>query len=83
MGLDSDACGQHSCAVNTHFCAVEMRSLERDAPTHSTINSQVSYLMCTPEMARAMINLWISLVPSKMVKILESRCQRSTGYSRT
>ncbi len=28
---------------------------------------QVSYLMCTPEMARAMINLWISLVPSKMV----------------
>ena len=28
---------------------------------------QLGYLMCTPEMARAMINLWISLVPSKMV----------------
>jgi len=24
--------------------------------------------MCTPEMARAMISRWISLVPSKMVK---------------
>jgi len=41
------------------------------------------YLMCTPEMAREMISRWISLVPSKMVKIFESRCQRSTGYSRT
>ncbi len=29
--------------------------------------SQVSYLMCTPEMARAMISRWISEVPSKMV----------------
>jgi hypothetical protein len=67
MGLDSDASGRRSCAVSTHLCAVEMRSHERDAPTHSTINSQASYLMCTPEMARAMINLWISLVPSKIV----------------
>jgi len=67
MGLDSDACGRHSCAVSTHFCAVEVRSHLRGAPTHSTINSQVSYLMCTPEMARAMISHWISLVPSKMV----------------
>ena len=25
------------------------------------------YLICTPEMARAMIRRWISLVPSKMV----------------
>ena len=41
------------------------------------------YLMCTPEMARAMMSRWISLVPSKMVKIFESRCHRSTGYSRT
>ena len=30
-------------------------------------NLQVTYLMCTPEMARAMISRWISLVPSKMV----------------
>ncbi len=28
---------------------------------------QLSYLMCTPEMARAMISRWISEVPSKMV----------------
>jgi len=27
----------------------------------------VGYRMCTPEMARAMTSLWISLVPSKMV----------------
>jgi hypothetical protein len=32
-----------------------------------TARPQVSYLMCTPEMARAMISRWISLVPSKMV----------------
>ena len=29
--------------------------------------TQFSYLMCTPEMARAMIRRWISEVPSKMV----------------
>ena len=29
------------------------------------------YLMWTPEMARLMISRWISLVPSKMVKIFE------------
>ena len=29
------------------------------------------YLMCTPEMARAMIRRWISLVPSKMVKVFK------------
>jgi hypothetical protein len=28
---------------------------------------RAGYLMCTPEMARAMISRWISLVPSKMV----------------
>ena len=33
--------------------------------------AQFSYLICTPEMARAMISRWISLVPSKMVKIFE------------
>jgi len=39
----------------------------------------VGYLMWMPEMARAMISRWISEVPSKMVKIFESRCHRSTG----
>ena len=32
---------------------------------------QLSYLMCTPEMARLMMSRWISLVPSKMVKIFD------------
>ena len=39
--------------------------------------------MCTPEMALAMIRRWISDVPSKIYTIFESRCQRSTGSSRT
>ena len=34
------------------------------------------------EMAREMTSCWICSVPSKMSKILASRCQRSTGYSR-
>ncbi len=33
----------------------------------------------SPVTARPMIMRWISEVPSKMVKILASRCQRSTG----
>ncbi|MFL0274407.1 hypothetical protein [Mycobacterium sp. SMC-19] len=32
-----------------------------------------------PVSARAMTSRWISLVPSKMVKIFASRCIRSTG----
>jgi len=32
---------------------------------------RLGYLMCTPEMARLMISRWISLVPSKMVKVFE------------
>ena len=38
-----------------------------------------SYLSGRPVMARAITSRWISLVPSKMVKILASRCIRSTG----
>jgi hypothetical protein len=41
-----------------------------------------NYSMRMPEMDRAITSCWISLVPSKMVWILASRCQRSTGYSR-
>jgi catechol 2,3-dioxygenase-like lactoylglutathione lyase family enzyme len=37
------------------------------------------YWRCRPEMARAITRCWISLVPSKMVKIFASRCIRSTG----
>ena len=40
------------------------------------------YSMRMPEIARAITSCWISLVPSKIVWILASRCQRSTGYSR-
>ena len=37
--------------------------------TSPATKAQFSYLMCTPEMARLMISRWISLVPSKMVKV--------------
>jgi len=30
---------------------------------------EVGYLTCTPEIARLMMSRWISLVPSKMVKV--------------
>ena len=36
----------------------------------------------SPVTARPMIRRWISEVPSKIVKILASLCQRSTGKSR-
>ena len=35
-----------------------------------------------PVIWRPMMSFWISLAPSKIVKIVASRCQRSTGYSR-
>jgi hypothetical protein len=41
-----------------------------------------SYSIRKPEMARPMTSCWICSVPSKMSKILASRCMRSTGYSR-
>jgi len=37
------------------------------------------YRTSSPVTARPMIIRWISDVPSKMVKILASRCHRSTG----
>jgi hypothetical protein len=40
------------------------------------------YRTSSPVTALPMIMRWISDVPSKMVKIFASRCQRSTGYSR-
>ena len=61
------------------------------APTSPTASCRHRGLLCPtrkqdafhsirmPEMARLMISRWISLVPSKMVKILASRAQRSTG----
>ena len=44
---------------------------------------KASYSTRRPVMAREITSCWICSVPSKMSKILASRCQRSTGYSRT
>ena len=62
------------------------RRLLRDPrrnPAGALLSLKNRYWMWSPEIARAMISCWISEVPSKIVKIFESRCQRSTGYSRT
>ena len=55
----------------------------RRNPAGALLPLKNCYWMWSPEIARAMISCWISEVPSKIVKIFESRCQRSTGYSRT
>ena len=49
---------------------------------HDRYTRRSGYRTSSPVTARPMIIRWISDVPSKMVKILASRCQRSTGYSR-
>jgi hypothetical protein len=51
-------------------------------PTWLSLPAVQGYRTSRPVTARPMIMRWISEVPSKMVKILASRCQRSTGYSR-
>lgn len=43
---------------------------------------QETHSIRKPEIAREITSCWISLVPSKIVWIFASRCQRSTGYSR-
>ena len=61
----------------------------RDDSRDGTISStrrrsaeRLNHSIRRPEIAREMTSCWISLVPSKIVWILASRCQRSTGYSR-
>ena len=49
------------------FCSAKPVTLLETTSRCWVMRPQLGYLMCTPEMARAMINLWISLVPSKMV----------------
>ncbi len=51
----------------------------RVARRHARSSEEESYLSGSPVIARAITSRWISLVPSKMVKIFASRCQRSTG----
>jgi hypothetical protein len=51
-------------------------------PEPSTGSSDAAsspYRTSSPVTARPMITRWISEVPSKIVKIFASRCQRSTG----
>ncbi len=48
----------------------------------SQVSASSGYRTSSPVTARPMIMRWISDVPSKMVKIFASRCQRSTGKSR-
>jgi len=50
--------------------------------TFGSAATPTTYSMRRPEIARLMTSCWICSVPSKMSKILASRCQRSTGYSR-
>jgi hypothetical protein len=49
---------------------------------HDRYNRRSSYRTSSPVIVRPISIRWISDVPSKMVKIFASRCQRSTGYSR-
>ena len=42
----------------------------------------LAYRTSSPVIVRPISIRWISDVPSKIVKIFASRCQRSTGYSR-
>jgi hypothetical protein len=60
------------------------RELEFTGPFKIRTSAMTSgyYRTSSPVAARPMIRRWISEVPSKIVKILASRCQRSTGYSR-
>jgi hypothetical protein len=51
-------------------------------PETRTVSAVQSYRTSSPVMARPMMRRWISEVPSKMVNIFASRCQRSTGNSR-
>ena len=57
------------------------RLTDRGVPTAPKVRI-AHYSIRRPLIARAITSCWISLVPSKIVWILASRCQRSTGYSR-
>ena len=60
-----------------------MASLNRSCVRYDDVATLWSvYSIRRPDIARAMTSCWISDVPSKIVWILASRCQRSTGYSR-
>ncbi len=56
-----------------------------ESPAHylrTLLRGYDNYSTRIPLIALAITSCWISLVPSKMVWIFASRCQRSTGYSR-
>jgi len=55
-------------AYRASCCAPNLIVFEDDRPLFSpTDHHDVPQRMCTPEMARATIKRWISLVPSKIV----------------
>src|SRR5690606_17163014 len=67
----------YDVAIICHDAAVVRRAgVPPRPPGHAR------YLTGRPVTVRPMTRRWISLVPSKIVKILASRCMRSTGYSR-
>ena len=70
---------------------IRLEMLRKPAPLFSArtascrsrgISAGQAYRTSSPVTALPMIIRWISDVPSKIVKIFASRCQRSTGYSR-
>ena len=71
------------------FLALEQLSYSRvdwmnDQPREHRIRKTAGqrYRTSSPVIVRPISIRWISDVPSKIVKIFASRCQRSTGYSR-
>ena len=68
-----------SAAIDLRFDGVGTLAIDR--PMSGEVAGEI-HSMRRPDIARAITSCWISLVPSKIVWILASRCQRSTGYSR-
>ena len=69
----------HLTTPNHHNDVVGRKFLTKHQFFH---RADENYSILKPDMARAMTSCWISDVPSKIVWIFASRCQRSTGKSR-
>ncbi len=79
---------QDPFAIASGYASWPIEATAADAGLMTAPGPDTSALNCwyyrtsSPVTARAMIMRWISDVPSKIVKIFASRCQRSTGKSR-
>jgi hypothetical protein len=78
--------GRETTGNNRHDSVISDTITTPPAPSGTTATRvhdryirRSPYRTSSPVTARPMIIRWISLVPSKMVKIFASRCQRSTG----